>query len=209
MRRQPDYNRVVARRDWVRDLPIRSLRGSRITLLGAGDIGRETAIRLRAFGPKRIVALNRSGRDAGAMFDRTLPVSALDGILPETDLLVMSLPGTPETAGIMDGRRLSLLPKDAFLINVGRGSAVDEGALLKLMAGGHLAGAALDVFATEPLPKDSPMWDCPRVLITTHVAGNMTLEYTVDRIVAMFIEDFHRYCEGKPLLHLVDRDKGY
>ena len=77
------------------------------------------------------------------------------------------------------------------------------------MQGGHLAGAALDVFEQEPLPSDSPLWDCPRLLITTHVAGNMTLEYTVDRIVAMFIEDLQRYCAGKPLTHLVDREKGY
>ena len=209
MRRQLDYNRIVAARNWVRDLPIRSIRGSRVTLLGAGDIGREVALRLRAFGPARIVAVNRSGRDAGERFDETLPVSALDDVLPETDLLVMSLPGTPETRGLMDGRRLSLLPKDAFLVNVGRGSAVDEGALLGQMADGHLSGAALDVFATEPLPADSPLWDCPRLLITTHVAGNMTLEYTVDRIVAMFIEDLQRYCAGKPLTHLVDREKGY
>lgn len=209
MRRQMDYNRVVAARAWVRDLPIRSIRDSRVTLLGAGDIGREVAIRLRAFGPKRVVAVNRSGRDAGDMFDETLPVSALDGVLPETDLLVMSLPGTPESRGIMDGQRLALLPKDAFLINVGRGSAIDEAALVGLMTGGHLAGAALDVFGVEPLPVDSPMWDCPRLLITTHVAGNMTLGYTVDRIVAMFIEDLGNYCAGRPLAHLVDQEKGY
>ena len=209
MRRQMEYSRVVAARDWVRDLPIRSIRGSRVTLLGAGDIGQEAARRLRAFGPERIVALNRSGRDAGALFDRTLPVSALDEVLPETDLLIMSLPGTPETQGIMDGRRLGLLPKDAFLINVGRGTAIDEDALLALMQGGHLAGAALDVFNTEPLPKDSPLWDCPRLLVTTHVAGNMTLEYTVEKIVAQFLEDFGRYCAGQPLKYLVDRSKGY
>lgn len=209
MRRQPDYNRIVAARQWVRDLPIRSIMGSRVTLLGAGDIGREAAKRLRAFGPKSIVALNRSGRDASGLFDRTLPVSALDDRLPETDLLVMALPGTPETRGIMAGRRLALLPKDAFLINVGRGSAIDEAALLSLMRSGHLAGAALDVFEREPLPANSPMWDCPRLLITTHVAGNMTLEYTVDRIVSMFIEDLGNFCAGRPLAHLVDREKGY
>ena len=209
MRRQLDYNRIVAAREWVRDLPIRSIRGSRVTLLGAGDIGREAALRLRAFEPARLVAVNRSGRNAGAMFDETLPVSVLDGVLPETDLLVMSLPGTPDTRGIMDRRRLALLPKDAFLVNVGRGSAIDEAALLALMQGGHLAGAALDVFEREPLPADSPMWVCPRLLITTHVAGNMTLEYTVDRIVAMFIEDLGYYCAGRPLAHLVDREKGY
>ena len=104
----------------------------------------------------------------------------------------------------MNGRRLALMPKDAFLVNVGRGSAIDEAALLAQMRSGHLSGAALDVFATEPLPSDSPLWDCPRLLITTHVAGNMTLAYTVDRIVGMFLENFGNYCAGNPLSHLVD-----
>ena len=209
MRRQMEYDRAVQSRQWAGGLAIRSIRDSRIAILGAGDIGREAAVRLRAFGPKRIVALNRSGRDAGGLFDQTLPVSALDAVLPETDLLVMCMPGTPETRGIMDGRRLALLPRDAYLVNVGRGSAIDEAALVDLMRGGHLAGAALDVFAHEPLPPQDPLWDCPRLMITPHVAGNMTLGYTVDRIVEMFLEDFDLYCAGRPLRHLVDRKKGY
>ena len=209
MRRQPEYDRILARREWRRDLVIRSIRGSRITLLGTGDIGREAAIRLRAFAPKSIIGVNRSGRDAGPLFDRTLPVSALDEVLPETDLLVMSLPGTRATDGLMDRRRLSLLPRDAFLVNVGRGNAIDEAALVELMQGGHLGGAALDVFSVEPLPKDNPLWECPRVLITSHTAGNMTLGYTVDRIVEMFLEDLENYCAGRPMAHRVDRALGY
>ena len=209
MRRRMEYRDIVSAREWVRDLPIRSIRGSRVTLLGTGDIGREAATRLRAFAPQTVVGVNRSGRDESGRFDRVLPVAALDGILPETDLLVMSLPGTAQTDGLMDGRRLALLPRDAFLVNVGRGNAIDEDALAALMRGGHLSGAALDVFKTEPLPPDSPMWDCPRLLITTHVAGNMTLGYTVNRIVTMFLEDFGNYCAGRPLAHLVDRKRGY
>lgn len=209
MRRQREYDQVVAKRGWLRTLPIDSIRGSRVTLLGTGDIGRTAAARLRGFEPEVIVGVNRSGHPVPGEFDRVAPLSALDEILPETDLLVMSLPGTADSAGLMDGRRLSLLPKTAYLVNVGRGSAVDEKALLELMAGGHLSGAALDVFQTEPLPPESPLWDCPRILITPHVAGNMTLGYTVDRIVALFLENFERYCEGKPLLRVVEREKGY
>ena len=171
MRRQMDYNRIVAAREWVRDLPIRSVRGSRVTLLGAGDIAREAARRLRAFDPKRIVALNRSGRNAGSLFDRTLPVSALDGILPETDLLVMALPGTPETRGIMDGRRLALLPKDAFLINVGRGSAVDEAALLAAVRSGQVIAAGLDSFAVEPMTTGHPFQGEKHFILSPHIGG--------------------------------------
>ena len=209
MRRQLDYNRIVAERVWERSLPIRSIRDSRVTLLGTGDIGREAAIRLRAFGPKSVVGVNRSGRDAGEMFDRTLPASALDEVLPNTDLLIMSLPGTPGTDGMMDARRLGLLPDDAFLVNVGRGNALDQDALIRQMRSGRLAGAALDVFREEPVPREDPIWDCPRMLISTHTAGNMTLNYTVNRIVEMFLEGFDNYCEGRPLAHLVDRKQGY
>ena len=209
MRRRMEYVRVTDRRGWLRNLAIRSIKGSRITMLGTGDIGREAALRLRAFSPAAIVGVNRSGRHPGAPFDRTIPVSELDSILPETDVLVMSLPGTAASKGLMDGRRLALLPADAFIVNVGRGSAIDQRALLKLMKDGHLAGAALDVFETEPLPPDDPLWDCPRLLVTPHCAGNMTLGYTVDRIVGLFLEDFENYCDGKPLNQSVNRDKGY
>ena len=209
MRRQPEYQRIVAGHGWLRSLSVRSIRGSRITLLGTGDIGSEAASRLRAFGPRSIVGVNRSGRHPGGAFDRALPIAGLDGVLPETDLLVMSLPGTPETAGLMDERRLSLLPEDAFLVNVGRGSAIDQRALMELMAKGHLSGAALDVFETEPLPPEDPLWSCPRLIVTPHVAGNMTLGYTVDRIVGLFLADLDNYCAGLPLKQAVDRTLGY
>ena len=130
-------------------------------------------------------------------------------ILHRTDVLVLALPGTARTAGLMDARRLALLPRDAFLINVGRGSAVDQAALVRLMKGGHLSGAALDVFTEEPIPKEDPVWDCPRLLVTPHVAGNMTLGYTLDRIVELFLENFDRYCDGRPLMRVVGREKGY
>ena len=209
MRRQPEYAAVVAARRWQRNLPMRSIKNSRVTLLGAGDIGMEAAKRLRAFDPASITGVNRSGRHPGGAFDRVLPISALDGALPETDLLVMALPGTAETANLMDGRRLSLLPEDAYLVNVGRGSTLDQGALASLLTAGRLAGAALDVFRQEPVPPDDPLWDCPRLILTPHVAGDMALPWTVDRIAAMFIEDFERYCDGKPLLRRVDRARGY
>ena len=208
MRRQAEYDEIVAGRGWRRDLPIRSLLGSRIALLGTGDVGRTAARRLRGFEPASITGVNRSGRNPGE-FDRVLPVSRLDEALPEADLLVMALPGTPGTAGLMDARRLALLPEGAYLINVGRGSALDEAALAAMLRDGRLAGAALDVFRTEPLPPDDPLWGCPRLRITPHTAGNMALEYTVGRIVDLFLEDFENYCEGRPLRRRVDREKGY
>ena len=209
MRRRMEYIRITDQRGWLRGLSIRSIRDSRITFLGTGDIGREAALRMRAFSPAAIVGVNRSGKNPGEPFERVVPVSELDAILPQTDVLVMSLPGTPESKGLLDERRLRLLPSDAYIVNVGRGSAIDQRALKKLMDGGHLSGAALDVFEIEPLPADDPLWDCPRLLVTPHCAGNMTLGYTVDRIVGLFLEDFDNYCAGRPLQRQVNREKGY
>ena len=209
MRRQTEYNEIVSQRAWRRDLPIRSIHGSRIALLGTGDIGREAAVRLRAFSPHSLIGMNRSGRNPGNLFDRVITENELDSVLPDTDLLILSLPDTKDTRGILNAHRLALLPRDAFLVNVGRGSAIDQQALEALLRDGHLSGAALDVFEQEPVPVDSTLWTCPRLLITPHVAGNMTLDYTVEIIIAQFLEDFERYCSGLPPIHLVDRSIGY
>lgn len=209
MRRQPEYQRLVAKRGWRRDLPVRSIRDSRVVLLGTGDIGREAALRLRAFGPKSILGVNRRGRAPGDMFDAVYPIDELDAVLPQADLLILSLPGTAGTSGLMDDGRLGLMPRDAFIVNVGRGSAIDPRALERRLREGQFAGVALDVFETEPLPPEDTLWDCPRLLITPHVAGNMTLPYTVERIAALFLEDFENYCEGRPLARRVALDQGY
>ena len=209
MRRKAEYNDAVRERRWIRDLHIDSIRGSRITLLGTGDIGRECAKRFRAFGPVCLTGVNRQGRNPGELFDRIVTVDRLDTVLPETDLLVLSVPATAETQGLMNGERLALLPENARLVNVGRGSAVDEAALEKMLRAGRLAGAALDVFTEEPLPAESPLWSCPRLLVTPHIAGNMTLDYTVERITDLFTENLDAYTAGQPLRRAVDRKRAY
>ena len=208
MRRQPEYAEMVRNRVWERGLAVRSIRDSRVTLLGTGDIGREAAIRLRSFSPACLVGVNRSGHNPASLFDRAAPESELDALLPETDLLVVSLPGTLETFHMLDARRLSLLPDGAIVVNVGRGSIIDQAAMLKELQSCRLS-AALDVFETEPLPPDDPMWTCPNLVLTQHTAGNMTLPYTVNRIVSLFLEDFENYCQGKPLKRQVNLEKGY
>ena len=208
LRRQMEYSAIVNRREWVRNLPVRAIKNSRITLLGTGDIGRECAIRLRAFGPASLTGVNRGGNNPGPCFDRVLPQGQLDSILPETEILIISLPGTGETRHMLDARRLALLPDDALVVNVGRGMVIDQPALERELRAGRLY-AALDVFEQEPLPADDPLWDCPHLLITPHVAGNMTLPYTMDRIVELFLEDFENYCAGRPLARQVSLERGY
>jgi phosphoglycerate dehydrogenase-like enzyme len=194
---------------WLNPRPQKSLKDCRITVLGTGDIGTSFAKRVRAFEPSAIVGVCRSGKSGAEIYDRVLPVSQLDSILPETDLLAMSLPATPETVGILSRERLGLLPDGAYIVNVGRGSAIDEDALSDNLENGHLAGAALDVFQTEPLPKNHRFWKTKKLLITPHVAGNMTIPYTKDRNVLMFLEDLKNFAEGKPLHYLVDRKLWY
>ena len=138
LRRQMDYSAIVRRREWKRDLPVRSIKGSRVILLGTGDIGREAAIRLRAFGPASLVGVNRGGGNPQGLFDRIVLQDALDSVLPETDILVISLPGTPETFHMLGARRLVLLPDQALVINVGRGSVIDQKALEKELRAGRL-----------------------------------------------------------------------
>ncbi|MBR6404675.1 MAG: D-2-hydroxyacid dehydrogenase [Lachnospiraceae bacterium] len=208
MRQREQYREIVSRREWVRNLPVRSILGSRITMLGTGDIGQETLKKLRGFRPACIVGVNRSGQNPGGMFDRVVPVSELTEVLPETEVLIMSLPGTKESTGLLSREMLSLLPDYAIIVNVGRGNSIDEEALLSELRLGRLF-AALDVFSTEPLPQDSPFWDCPNLLLTPHISGNMTLPYTVQRICELFLSDFERFFRGEKPERTVDIRRGY
>ncbi len=209
LRRQMEYTEIIREGDWrVLDGGIRSLHGARITMLGTGDIGTEFARRARAFHPKTLLGVSRSGRP-NPDFDAVYPIAELDTLLPETDLLVMALPSTPDTVNILDARRMALLPQGAYVINVGRGTAVDQNALIDALDSGHLAGASLDVVVPEPLPADHALRGAKNLLLTPHVAGNMTLGYTCELNVKMFCDNLARYASGEPLKHVVDRKKGY
>ncbi len=209
MRRLDEFMEETRNGQWLKPRPQKSLKDCRITVLGTGDIGTTFAKRAAAFEPACIVGVCRSGKSSEAVYDKVLPVSELDSILPQTDLLAMSLPSTPETKGILSRERMSLLPEGAYIVNVGRGSAIDEDALADNLESGHIAAAALDVFQTEPLPSSSRLWKTKNLLITPHVAGNMTLAHTRNKNVQMFIEDLHNFAVGKPLHYLVDRKLGY
>ncbi|MBQ9458928.1 MAG: D-2-hydroxyacid dehydrogenase [Oscillospiraceae bacterium] len=210
LRRQMEYTEVIRAGEWrVLKGGIRSLYGSRVTVLGAGDIGTEFARRVRAFRPAKLVGVRRSAKAGDEAFDEMRTTTELDSVLPETDLLVMALPNTPDTVKILDARRMALLPEGAYVINVGRGAAVDQDALIEALADGRLAGAALDVVTPEPLPAEHPLRAARNLLLTPHVAGNMTLAYTQQKSVSMFLEDLERFTAGMPLVHAVDRRRGY
>ena len=209
MRQMPAYMEIVRNRQWENQLPIRSIRGNHFTILGTGNIGQEIAIRLRGMGAESILGVSRSGRPVENIFDEVYPISQLDDVLRNSPNLILALPGTTETVGILSRERIALLPQGAYIANVGRGTAVDQAALIDALESGHLAGAALDVMDPEPLPADHPLWSAKNIIITPHISGNMTLDYTCDAIVDAFCSDLQRYAAGIPLKNTVNRTLGY
>ncbi len=209
LRQMLPIHQYVSRRDWAPIMPMRSIFGSRITVLGTGDIGTSFARRAKALGAKSVCGVRRTLKPADPAFDRIVTLSDLNSVLPDTDILVMALPSTGKTTGVLNRERIALLPPQAIVVNVGRGTAVDQEALAEALNAGRIAGAALDVFVPEPLPKGHYLWETKNLLITPHVAGNMSLGYTCDRDVDMFCEDLDNFEAGRPLLHLVDRKRGY
>lgn len=198
-----DGRKASARaRRWDRCAPA-SLKGLRLGIMGTGSIGVHVAHVAAAFGME-LVGLSRSG-EARAPFARVYPVSELHAFAAELDYLIAALPHTPATARLLDAEALARLPPRCYLINVGRGSLIDEAALANALRAGQLAGAALDVFEREPLPDDHFLWDTPRLSITAHVAA---LSKPAD-IAALFMTNYRRYCAAEPLAHRVDPMRGY
>lgn len=208
MRRMPEYQGYIRQKKWQQDLEQRSLYGSRILVLGTGDLGATFASRARAFAPSCIIGFNRTGHDVPG-FDRTFAMDQLDAQLPQTDLLVMCLPQTPATIHVLNEQRIALLPPQALVVNVGRGTAIEQAALVNALNSGKIAGAALDVAETEPVPENDPLWTAKNLILTPHCAGNDTLPVTRERNMAMFAEDLQNYLEGRPLRYAVNRKAGY
>ena len=209
LRRYPLFDNIVRARDWMQEIPMRSIADSRITVLGTGDIGTTFAQKAKALGAAHICGVRRSAKPAAACYDETVTYKELDRVLPETEILVMALPGTPETTHILNRERIALLPSNAIVVNVGRGNAIEQEALMDALNAERIAGAALDVMVPEPLPKDHPLWTTKNLLLTPHCSGNFSLGLTEDINVDRFCENLVLYSKGETLKHLVDRKLGY
>ena len=192
--------RAQAERRWNKEpfddpeSPVGELGGATLGIVGFGGIGHEVARRAEALG-MQVLALRRSGG---------MP---LEELLPRSDYLLLSLPETPETRGMIGAAELAKLPQGAVLVNVGRGSVLDEGALVQALRSGHLRGAGLDVFATEPLPEDSLLWATPGVLVLPHISGASPHFWT--RQLDLIRDNLHRYVGGRELRNVVDKTAGY
>ncbi len=181
--------------------PVGELAGRTLLVVGLGAIGREVARLGAAFG-MRVLAVNRTGKAEVAGVAEVHPSSSLVDLMPQAQAVVVTLPLTEETRGVLDAVAIGRMPAGAILVNVGRGGVIDERALIQALRDGRLAGAALDVFATEPLPLDSPLWRLPNVLISPHTAALSLREN--DRIADLFSENLRRYLRGDDLINRVD-----
>ncbi len=201
-RRLPVYRDSQRAHVWRDEGKMKTLLGGTVLVAGAGHVGAEFAEMCQKFGA-RTVGLKRTVRGPVEGFDQVYPMDRLDELLPRADAVALVLPHSPQTAGLMDGRRLSLMKDDAILISAGRGTVLDQDALARVMKAGKLWGAMLDVTDPEPLPPDSPLWDIPNLLLTPHVAGGMRLEITRRRCVEMAQENLRRYLAGEKLVNIV------
>lgn len=180
-----------------------TLEGKRLGIMGTGSIGQHIANTAKHFGVT-VTGLSRSGAAAPG-FDKVMPVAQLHDFLEACDYLVATLPQTTDTDNLLDAAALARLPAHAYFINVGRSNVIDDDALIDALRNKGLAGAALDVFDEEPIPADSPLWDTPDLAITAHVAA---VSYT-SIIVPIFVENYRRYRERKPLNYVIDFAAGY
>jgi phosphoglycerate dehydrogenase-like enzyme len=206
-KRMPHVLAEQRRHHWER-FALDTLPGKTLGIVGLGRVGQAIARLARSAG-LRVVAVRRTpgARADTPDVDVVYPLAGLRSLLAESDYVVLIVPFTSETAGLLGKAELALMKRGAVLINIARGSHVDEPALIEALRSGHLGGAALDVFAHEPLPADNPLWDLPNVLVTPHSMSTAYDENAV--LVDLFCDNLRRYLAGTPLRNRFDRERGY
>ena len=207
-KRVNEYINAQKNRSWEYLGQVSRVANSKVLAVGLGDIGctfgkKMNALGAKVYGVKRTVGKNPQYIEDIYTFEK------IDEILGEMDIVALSLPSTKETYKFFDYDRLKKLKKGAVLINVGRGITVDTDALIKVLNEGHLLGVYLDVVDPEPLPINSKLWQFDNVLITPHVSGNYSMQYTFERVIQIAIDNINKYSKGIDLDNIVDREKGY
>lgn len=201
----PTYRDSQREHRWARENAMKTLLGATVLVVGAGNIGGTYAGMCRALGSHTIGVKRTAGPVEG--FDQVYGLDKLDELLPQADVVALIMPHNPQSVGLMSAERIAMMKDDAILISCGRGSVLDQDALVEQMQGGKLWGAALDVTEPEPLPADHPLWDIPNVIITPHVAGNMLLEITRRTCIEMAQDNLKKYLRGGKLERVVIQGK--
>lgn len=223
-RQLPRAYQAQSRREWIDQNEFtrtsRELRGRTVGILGYGAIGREVARLVQPFGVT-ILAMKRdpsvrtasgytvagTGDPEGSLPDEYFDHGGVHDLLARSDVVVVALPSTPDTRGLLDAAALGAMKSGSYLINIARGDIVDERALIAALKAKTLAGAALDVFEEEPLPKENELWGLENVIVTPHISG-ASRPY-LRRCFEVLVENFRRFVEGEPLINQVDPKRGY
>ena len=212
-RNWPEMVRLQDRHIWPRSanwyhLSGRELADQTLAVIGLGHIGRRVAQLGRAFGmqvlaTRRSVSESENDPDVNQLY----PIKRLQDVLRESDYVVLTVPLTPETNGLIGEAELRAMRKNAYLVNVARGRVINEAALIRALQERWIAGAGLDVATEEPLPADSPLFALPNVILTPHISGD-SVRYD-ERLTRLFAENLRRYRAGQPLLNRYDPQRGY
>jgi phosphoglycerate dehydrogenase-like enzyme len=190
--------------EWVKQ---RELCGATVGIIGLGPIGSAVAARSKAFG-MRVLGLRRSAGAVEHVDEVLTGPTGLERLVAESDYIVMAAALTAETRGLIGRREISRMRHDAWIINIGRGAAIDEPALTEALRDGRIGGACLDVFAEEPLPHESPLWDLPNVFVSPHNSSGGT-DGLYRRSMEIVVENMRRFTAGEPLDNIVDIARGY
>ncbi len=206
----PDSVRYQDRARWgqqeISSQPLTELNGQLLLIVGFGSIGRELARRARAF-DMRVWGVTRSGNGDATHVEKIIAVAQLESALPDADYIVLAAPETPETQQLIGAAQIAKMKRSARLINIGRGSLLDETALVRALETRALGGAALDVTRTEPLPADSPLWKAPHLFLTPHTSG--VSDRLWQKETALLMDLLERWFDGRELFNVVDFARGY
>ena len=194
--------------NWKDEGGVRSIRSCTVLILGLGDIGSAFAKIMKGFGAK-VIGLKRRPSAKPDYLDELYLSEQLDELLPQVDVVAMCLPSTPETTNMMNAKRIAALKPGSFIINAGRGNAVDQDAICAALQSGHLGGFGTDVTDPEPLPADHPLWSMKNAVITPHVSGNFHIPEIAETVFNITLENIKRLQKGEQLTNLVDRSTGY
>lgn len=208
LRRMREYEEGQRQKRWKYLGKIRSVFGSTVTIVGIGNIGGNFAKRCKAMGAT-VRGVKRTPGEKPEYIDELYLTEELDQAIQGADVVALCLPGTNQTQHIITEKQLNAMKPGAILLNIGRGTAIDQQALCQALESGHLGGAGLDVTDPEPLPPESPLWTMGNVVLTPHISGNDSLDYTTETILDLFIENLSHYVKGEPMHNVIDRKIGY
>ena len=209
MRRNLQYAKLQFENTWKPLGEIKCIYGSKICVVGLGDIGENYAKRCKALGATISGVVRTSRKTKPDSVDKIYTIDQLDEAIADADVAALCLPGTSETVGLFNEARMSIMKPGALLLNIGRGTAIDTAALISALESGQIGGAGLDVTDPEPLPSDSTLWQMDNVIITPHISGNHTLELTNELIVDKFIKYLQDYIADREFERIVDKELGY